>query len=520
MTRNNADIDGGLEDTSEALDDPRLLAALKEFVEASESGRRPSRQAFLARHPDIAAELGACLDGLALVNSAAAQVNAAAADSAEGRDDLISGRPLGDFRLLREIGRGGMGIVYEATQLSLGRRVAVKVLPMVSALDGKHLQRFRNEAQAAAQLHHSNIVPVYAVGSERSVHFYAMQLIEGQSLATVIETLRGSDRETEPSSEIDRTALRHRPPGQAFSSSAAVSPTAAQYPSSYPPAIGNRPVRSVDTLAPLLTNRPADYFRSVTELGIQAAQALHYAHQQGVVHRDIKPANLLLDTRGVLWITDFGLAQMYAESGNLTQTGDLLGTLRYMSPEQASGRTVVLDQRTDVYSLGITLYELLTLQRAIAGTTRNELLAQISSVDPRQPRSIDRRIPVELENIVMKATAKEPSERYPTAGALAEDLRRFLEDKPVLAKPPSLLNKSTRWVRRHKAIAASGVLILLIVSVASTISSLLIAPSKQKLRRPTHRSRRGRARRSSSGNWPKTASPRRGRRWTSSPTWR
>ena len=171
-------------------DDPRLLAAVQEYIAAMEAGRRPNRQEFLARHSEIADDLSACLQGLAFVNSAAARINGPAAEIATAAVDLTAGRPLGDFQLLQEIGRGGMGVVYQAIQLSLGRHVAVKILPMAASLDSRHLQRFRNEAQAAAQLHHTNIVPVYAVGCERSVHFYAMQLIDGQSLEDVIVQLR------------------------------------------------------------------------------------------------------------------------------------------------------------------------------------------------------------------------------------------------------------------------------------------------------------------------------------------
>src|SRR5215207_10069741 len=180
-------------------DDPRLLAAVREYMAALDAGGRPSRKEFLARYPDIAGELGDALDGLAFVHSAAAQMNDASGTAAEpdlggsaagALADAAAGKPLGDFQLVREVGRGGMGVVYEAVQLSLGRRVAVKVLPMAAAFDQRHLQRFHNEAQAAAQLHHTNIVPVYAVGCERGVHFYAMQLIEGQSLADVVADIK------------------------------------------------------------------------------------------------------------------------------------------------------------------------------------------------------------------------------------------------------------------------------------------------------------------------------------------
>jgi eukaryotic-like serine/threonine-protein kinase len=483
--RSESDLTKGPSDPTDG-EDPRLLAAVQEYMAASEAGKKPNRQEFLSRFPDIRDDLSACLQGLAFVNSAADQINGpqmpAGADVADsGLDaDVTGAKPLGDFKLLREIGRGGMGVVYEAMQLSLGRRVAVKVLSFAAALDPRHLQRFRNEAQAAAQLHHTNIVPVYAVGCERSVHFYAMQLIEGQSLADVIRELRKTSG---------------RVPAGRDASAKAPDMDASWHPSTPAnatiPRIGNGRITTKDRLASLAQSHPADslstlraekrstYFQAVARLGLQAAEALDYAHKMGVVHRDIKPANLLLDGRGNLWITDFGLAQFYADAG-LTQTGDVLGTFRYMSPEQASGRAVVLDQRTDIYSLGVTLYELLTLERALPGTTREQLLHEIGSVEPRSPRSIDGTIPQELETVLFKSISKDPADRYPTAKAFAEDLGRFLHDEPILARPPSLWDKTVKWNRRHKSLALSIMMMLLIIAIGLLTSTLLIAREQGK----------------------------------------
>jgi hypothetical protein len=250
--------------------------------------------------------------------------------------------------------------------------------------------------------------------------------------------------------------------------------------------------RATESLSALRGGKKPSYFEAVARLGLQAAEGLDYAHQLGVVHRDIKPANLLLDVQGTLWITDFGLAQLQADGG-LTQPGDVLGTLRYMSPEQASGKAVVLDQRTDIYSLGLTLYELLTLEPALSGETREQLMNQILYVDPVGPRSIDRAIPPELETIVAKAAAKEPGERYTTARAMAEDLRRFLHNEPILARPPSLRDKAVKWTRRHKPLAVSALVVLLLTAAGLLTSTILIAREQAKTKDALERERRQRA---------------------------
>ena len=182
----------------------------------------------------------------------------------------------------------------------------------------------------------------------------------------------------------------------------------------------------------------------MANLGIQAAEALDHAHQEGVIHRDIKPANLMVDVKGHLWITDFGLARLQNDSG-LTLSGDLVGTIRYMSPEQAIGQRAVVDQRTDIYSLGVTLYELLALEPAFDGRDRREVLRRIIEDDPRPLRSINPSVPRELETIIQKATAKEPQSRYLTAQELADDLRRFLEYKTIRARRPTAWEKVVKW---------------------------------------------------------------------------
>ncbi|MHC4175857.1 MAG: serine/threonine-protein kinase [Planctomycetota bacterium] len=251
-------------------------------------------------------------------------------------------------------------------------------------------------------------------------------------------------------------------------------------PSPFHPLTDTSPLAALSTEGK--TDNPA-YFRSIAELGVQVAEALDYAHEEGIVHRDVKPSNLILDERGKVWVTDFGLARVEADPG-MTMTGDILGTLRYMSPEQALAKRVVVDHRTDVYSLGVTLYELLTLRPAFAGDDRQELLRQIAFEEPAAPRRLNRSIPGDLETILLKAMAKNPAERYATAGDLADDLRRFLEDRPIVARRPSLVQRTAKWSRRHRHVvwsaAVSAVVLLLMMVVGSTIGNVMIAQERTK----------------------------------------
>jgi serine/threonine protein kinase len=379
---------------------------------------------------------------------------------------------LGDFRLLREIGRGGMGVVYEAEQISLRRRVALKVLPFASAIDPRQLQRFQNEAQAAAQLRHEHIIPVFAIGTDRGVHYFAMQYIDGQSLAELIEELRPPDPGT------------YSAPAQAPHESGVLGPTGpfvSPLVKTCSPNTARTRTGSVSREAYADRRR---YFRWVASLGRQAALALEHAHLAGIVHRDIKPGNLLLDAAGELWVADFGLARFGTDGRRtLTIQGEMLGTLRYASPEQALARRGVVDHRSDIYSLGATLYELLTLRPIFDGRDQNELLRQIAFDDPIPVRKVDRAIPEELETIILKAVAKEPGDRYPTAQDLADDLERFLGDHPILARRPSLAEKAMKWARRHRAVMASALAALLITMAGLAIATILTAQAYDRERK-------------------------------------
>ena len=447
MNRTSGPDDEGLEElTSRAAD---------EFMTMVDGGGAPDVEEFVSRqHPEIAGVLRRLLPALHAMRESDGEAPQRPAELPPS-DSERPGR-LGDFEIVREVGRGGMGVVYEALQISLSRRVALKVLPFAAMLDPQRLQRFQNEARAAACLHHCNIVPVFAVGADRGVHFYAMQYIEGRNLADLIHDMRR--RAGLPDEKCEASATWHdgRP--------------------------AERVANSTLPAAALSTQRssaPQTFFRTTAELAVQAAQALHHAHQEGVVHRDVKPANLMVDAAGRLWITDFGLAQVHNDP-RLTTTGALIGTLRYMSPEQASGDQVV-DHRTDLYSLGATLYELLTLRAAFDGDDRGMLLQQITQDEPPPPRKLNPSIPPDLETIVGKAMAKNPAERYPTAQALADDLRRFLDDKPIRAKRPSLLEKAAKWARRRRGLVAAAVGLLVLAVCGLTVSTVLIAHAYELL---------------------------------------
>jgi hypothetical protein len=370
----------------------RLVGVLDQYLADLKAGRAPDRAQLLADHPELAEQLEACLAGIEFIHAG---------------ETSHAPKQLGEFRILREIGRGGMGAVYEAEQLSLRRRVALKVLRFGTVSDPEAIQRFQREAETVARLHHTNIVPIFAVGCERGVNYYAMQFIEGRSLDLVLKQ-RGE---------------------------------------------------------------PADA-QIVATWGLQAADALAHAHARGVIHRDVKPSNLILDdAEGRLWLTDFGLAKRL-DDVTLSMTGALLGTPRYMSPEQAAAAHNKLDHRTDIYSLGASLYELATGKPVFSGDSPHDVISQIITAEPTPPRKHRPSLPRDLDTIMMKCLSKEPGERYESARQLADDLRAFLEGRPIAARRVSLVEQATRWVKRQRrsvALTAGAVAITLLL-VALTVA--------------------------------------------------
>lgn len=456
--------------------DGRLARVIDQILSKIAKGESVDFGAYAQDHPELADILKHALPASRALATSGTQCGGTAGSIGENASQSTE-KVLGDFRIIRELGHGGMGIVYEAEQLSLNRRVALKILPMAGALQKRSLQRFYNEVRAAAMLDHPHIVSVYSVGEDRGVHHYSMQLIRGQSLAEVIHELSKLER-GEQSLKGNSISKIVSSVGRSTQCDGELTPK------SFDPSVEDD--EGSETTAHWLRRRrnaspqsgiDAEYFRSVARLGVDAALALQHAHQQGVLHRDIKPNNLMLDRDAKLYITDFGLARIESETG-LTMTGGLVGTLRYMSPEQVLAKHQVTDHRSDIYSLGLTLYELLALRPAFDSNNRQQLLRQIALEEPEKPRVIRPAIPRELETIVLKAAEKDPADRYPTAQALADDLQRFLNNEPIRAKAPNVLSRSYKWCVRHPAVIWSSLLTLLLLLAASVVSSVLILQEK------------------------------------------
>ena len=411
----------------------------EEFTQRRRTGELPSVEEYAKRYPDIADSLLQILPVLEIVDDLPTRT-----DQSVETTQRVPAREFGDFRIVRELGRGGMGVVYEAEQISLRRRVALKVLPLAALVDETGLKRFRNEAFAAAQLDHPNIVDVYGVGCDRGVHHYAMRFIEGRNLSVVLADWNGNAAGN-PDTSDGRTTPSTLHLGLATTEA-----------------------------------EPRNRFRRIAGIGCQVAGALAYAHEHGVIHRDIKPSNLLLDTHGKVWVTDFGLAQIEADP-RMTTTGDLVGTLRYMSPEQASGDRTSVDHRTDIYSLGITLYELLTLKPAFPQSDRAELLKHVLDEDPAKPRRLAPDIPRELETIVCKAIDRSPDSRYQHASEFADDLQRFLDDRPIHARPPTISQKLGKWTRRHRRVVTAACCILVFGIIGTAVATALVLHERQQV---------------------------------------
>jgi serine/threonine-protein kinase len=430
---------------SEPLDRPpettvdlKLADVLEGYRRQLNEGLDPDPEACLAAHPEMTPELADCLEGLAAIE----ELRTAVESGPEAAP--FQPRTLGGFELLREVGRGGMGVVYEARHVRLGRRVALKMVKAGDLASPQELERFRAEALAVACLQHPNIVQIYEVGELEGRPYLALEFVDGRSLD---EQLAGTPLPVGPGAEL------------------------------------------VETLA----------------------RAMHCAHEQKIVHRDLKPGNVLLahpspptplpeaergghaapagsplspsgrgvggEGLGVPKITDFGLAKRLDSVLGQTHSGDIVGTPAYMAPEQAAGKTRQISPATDIYALGVILYETLTGRPPFQAETPWDTLAQVISQEPVPPSRLQPKIPRDLETICLKCLQKEPARRYGSSLALADDLRRFLDGEPIHARPVGAAERLWRWCRRHPGLA--GFLVtaaLLLVSV--TVAAVSVAQAR------------------------------------------
>jgi WD40 repeat protein/tRNA A-37 threonylcarbamoyl transferase component Bud32 len=380
-----------------------LEEVLAEYMERLDRGEVVDRGRLLAEHPHLAGELQSYFadsDAVALLwrgeeTAPPGPVGPAANDNGHAAEGA-GGRYVGDYELLEEIARGGMGVVYKARQKGLNRIVALKMIRADRLGSAADVERFRSEADAAARLDHAHIVPIYEVGVHEGQPYYSMRLIEGGSLAAAL--------------------------GEGL-------PLAAP--------------------------------RAAAKLLATVARAVHYAHQRGILHRDLKPANILLDEQGEPHVADFGLAKRLEDGPTLTQSGLVVGTPNYMAPEQAI-RSSGLTTAVDVYALGAILYELLTGQPPFRAETPLATLVRVVEEEPVPPRARVPHLDRDLETICLKCLHKDPQRRYDSAAALADDLRRWLDGEPILARPVSAYERFRKWARRRPAQAALAALLALV----------------------------------------------------------
>ncbi len=385
-----------------------------EYVERLNAGERISPWQIEKEHPEHAAEL---IEQLEVFHA-----------SVRNRDEAGPLGTLGDYTLRRQIGRGGMGVVYEAWQNSMDRQVALKVMPKAIAIDTKAVSRFIQEAQLAGKLSHPNIVHVHGMGVEQQVPYYAMDFVEGETLAQIVARLK----EAKPEAET-----------------------------------------------PFGPKDEVDYFAKLARAFADVAEGLQHAHSHKIIHRDIKPSNLILDREGRLRILDFGLARLEGQE-SLTISGDLVGTPQYMSPEQARRKKIPIDHRTDIYSLGATLYEMLTLRPPFRGKDHQDTLSQIIEREPVEPRKVNPRVPKDLETIVLKCHRKEPADRYGTAEALGQDLRRFVRGDQVEARPEGRWERAVRFLRVRRIKLSLAGLGLAVAALLAVLVGLWFAEGSRR----------------------------------------
>jgi len=398
-----------------------LETVLEAFIRAWISGERPDVEEYIERYPEYRERLRKEIDDFLFV---AARLPMGVGRKGEGTPEALeinSGQLLGDFRILKEIGRGGMGVVYEAEQVSLKRKVALKVLPPFLSHSARSVNKFHREAEAAGRQRHPGIVAVYAVGECEGIHYIAQELVEdGESLSDRLDHLRKEG------------------------------------------------------------DFPIGYFREAAEITAAAADALQHAHDSGVIHRDVKPSNILLTPENLPKVTDFGLAKV-EDALRLSRTGDFAGTPYYMPPEQVARRQTPVERRSDIYSLGVTLYEMITLELPFEGETSQEVMKKILLHEPRNPKKVNPRVPADLAVVCLKAMEKKPEDRYQTMAELSEDLRRYGSGDVIQAKPAGRVKRLWKWIRRRPLVASLiSVAIIAALALGEAGRQSLLARSQQE----------------------------------------
>ena len=443
-----------IDQNQELLDD-----IVEDFTQRLRGGERPAIREYSQKHPALQVEIEELLTSVAMIEELKKQPKSQADSINKEMREICKLDHIGDYRIVKELGRGGMGIVFEAVHESLGRRVAIKVMPNRTFDDEKYLERFKREAHAAANLHHTNIVSVFGMGQAGDHRYYVMEFVDGMSLSEILaeinlmssgNTQHGKNAET----------LTDQP---AFKSSGN----------------GASNLNEGKKLPPIRTTfkSPKDRFRWAAKLGMQIADGLAYAHGMGMLHRDIKPANLLVDRFETVWLTDFGLVKNISNQ-SITKSGDIIGTPQYMAPEAFEGS---YDERSETYCLGLTLYEMVTLQPAYENASTPELIRRITTSSPVSPRKIDRRIPRDLNRIILKAISREPAYRYETAADMRNDLLAFLQDRPISARKISMTENLYRWSRRNPLAASLALLTGLMIFCVAVTSTVFLSISNRRI---------------------------------------
>jgi len=438
---NNSELpEEALSEASEHL----LDSIVGDFTRQVRDGQKPQVADFQKKHPQLHCQLGELLGSVEMIEQLKSTTDdkAGSADSFD-RIQFPMPETIGEYNVLSELGRGGMGIVYLGKHETLGRQDAIKVLPPSLATSEDRVDRFHSEAQAAARLHHTHIVGVFGVGQNDSFHYYVMDYVAGRGLDEIIKERKNKDADSATDSQ-----------------------------------------RSSET-----TRSEQAHYRWATRVGADLADALAYAHGQGVFHRDLKPSNFLQGDDGVVRITDFGLAKHSDSEVHLTKTGDLIGTPQYLAPESLKGQ---YDARSEVYCLGLTIYELIASQPAFTGGSPAEVLGNITRTRPTLLRKLNSKIPPDLSTVIEKAISLEPESRYEDAKAFRDDLLAFTEGRAISARRASTWQHAKRWARSNPLAAGLSGLslaLLTLVAIATSIGYWSTHDALAKLRQQTERLR-------------------------------